>query len=534
MADELNNTKPSPPEASSYPPPWLPDVFSNILSSSFIRKGAAAAAGSCTNLSSSFLIPTSTFLIWAFVSLCLALALGVESVEKPWKVWVDPVLSRELIFIMALLTLLVMRSREAGSNSTVYLMDISCFRPPAILRAPHSTFLEHSKVSGIFSQESLEFQQKILERCGLGPSTSFPMCFRNLPPEPSMVASREEAEMVLGTCMAELLAKTKICTKDIGILVVNCSTFNPTPCLSSMMVNKFKLRSNIRTYNLGGMGCSAGVIAIDLAKDALQVHKATYAIVLSTENITQNWYWGNNKTMLVSNCLFRVGGAAILLSNKRSDKRSAKYRLDHLVRTHMGSNDAAYHAAYHQEDEEGKVGVFLSKDLMRIASDTLRMNTKRLGPLVLPYSEQLLFLASYLMRNVFYKSRGANVVVPPYVPDFRKAFDHFCIHSGGRAVLSAVEKGLSLSALDMEPSRMALHRFGNTSVSTTWYQFQYLECKGRVRRGDKVWQIVFGSGFKCNSAVWTALRDVDPYEDTNAWTDTILDYPVPLADFQEL
>jgi hypothetical protein len=27
-----------------------------------------------------------------------------------------------------------------------------------------------------------------------------------------------------------------------------------------------------------------------------------------------------------------------------------------------------------------------------------------------------------------------------------------------------------------------------------------------VRRGERVWQIGFGSGFKCNSAVWRALR----------------------------
>lgn len=37
------------------------------------------------------------------------------------------------------------------------------------------------------------------------------------------------------------------------------------------MVNKFKMKDSIITYNLGGMGCSAGIIAIDLAKDLLKV-----------------------------------------------------------------------------------------------------------------------------------------------------------------------------------------------------------------------------------------------------------------------
>lgn len=59
---------------------------------------------------------------------------------------------------------------------------------------------------------------------------------------------------------------------QVGILVVNCSLFNPTPSLSAMIVNHFKMKSNIITYNLSGMGCSAGVIAVNLAKELLQVH----------------------------------------------------------------------------------------------------------------------------------------------------------------------------------------------------------------------------------------------------------------------
>ncbi len=30
-----------------------------------------------------------------------------------------------------------------------------------------------------------------------------------------------------------------------------------------------------------------------------------------------------------------------------------------------------------------------------------------------------------------------------------------------------------------------------------------------IRRGDRVWQLGFGSGFKCNSAVWKALRRIN-------------------------
>jgi 3-ketoacyl-CoA synthase len=63
-------------------------------------------------------------------------------------------------------------------------------------------------------------------------------------------------------------------------------------------------------------------------------------------------------------------------------------------------------------------------------------------------------------------------------------------------------------------------RFGNTSSSSIWYELAYSEYKGRVKKGDRVWQIAFGSGFKCNSAVWRALRKIEPQEDS-IWAGTV-------------
>ena len=59
--------------------------------------------------------------------------------------------------------------------------------------------------------------------------------------------------------------------EDIDILVTTCSIFCPTPSLASLVVNHFKLRSDVQSYHLGGMGCSNGVVACNLVKDMLKV-----------------------------------------------------------------------------------------------------------------------------------------------------------------------------------------------------------------------------------------------------------------------
>ncbi|CAI9771292.1 unnamed protein product [Fraxinus pennsylvanica] len=433
----------------------------------------------------------------------------------------------------------------------VYLMDFACFKPKPELMCSKEFFVETSRKADIFTKENLGFQKKILERSGIGQKSYISESLFRVPVNLCISEDIKEAEMVMFGAIDDLLAKTAVKAEDIGILVVNCSLFSPTPSLSAMVVNHYKLRGNIVSYNLGGMGCSAGLITIDLAKQLLQVHPNSYALVVTMENMTLNWYLGNNRSMLVTNCLFRMGGAAILLSNNSSDRHRSKYHLIHTVRTHKGADEKSYGCILQEEDDMKKIGVSLSKDLMAVAGDSLKTNITTLGPLVLPMSEQLLFFVTLVARKVL------KMKIRPYVPDFKLAFEHFCIraggrevldelkknlelsewhmeptfehfciHAGGRAVLDELKKNLELSEWHMEPSRMTLYRFGNTSSSLLWYEMAYSEAKGRIRRGDRSWQIAFGSGFKCNSAVWRALRTVDPAKEKNPWMEEINDFPV--------
>lgn len=56
----------------------------------------------------------------------------------------------------------------------------------------------------------------------------------------------------------------------------------------------------------------------------------------------------------------------------------------------------------------------------------VQANMTRMGRHVLPASEKALFVLNWLARRV-------RPDLKPYIPDFRRAFDHFCLHAGGHA-----------------------------------------------------------------------------------------------------
>merc|ERR1712176_1071830 len=147
---------------------------------------------------------------------------------------------------------------------------------------------------------------------------------------------------------------------------------------------------------------------------------------------------------------------------------------------------------------------------MGVAGGALTAQFKTLGRRILPISEQAKVGLNILLTLLVKKAQvlGLTEAKPPkpYVPDFSKGVQHFCIHAGGRAIIDGVQKKLSLTDKQIEASRQTLHDWGNTSSSSIWYEMEWLERFGNMRRGDKTLQITFGSGFKCNSAVWRVLR----------------------------
>lgn len=392
-------------------------------------------------------------------------------------------------------------------SQPVYLVDFSVYKPPEELKMDLDEALHCSKNWSMYNESSKDFMVKVFAKSGISPTgTYLPAAINPLiakEPCNSIPAALEEARMVMTGAVSDLLEKTGTRPGEIDILITNCSIFCPTPSLSSMLVNHFKFKKNIQSYNLGGMGCGNGVVAVNLVRDLLQAHPGSKALFVPAEITTYCFYPGADNTFMVANCIFRMGGAAALFSNESSRRSSAKYQLLHAERVHTGQDAASYSCMAWRPDPTGVNGVYLGRDVVQHAGVALQHCLEEVAPRVLTWRQY-----GEAACNTFQRKVLGRRDVGRYSPEFADSIvRHFAIHAGGYAVLKGIQDGMKLPNGKMLPSFAALREYGNTSCSTTWYVMAYMETCDSVKKGEVVMQIGMGGGMKAGVNIWRALRD---------------------------
>lgn len=416
---------------------------------------------------------------------------------------------------------------DEKKDQECYILDYQCHKPAddRKLDTEYSgEIIMRTKNLGLLEYQ---FLLKAIVSSGIGEQTYAPrIMFDCRESSPKLEDSYTEMDDFFHDSIRKLLDRSGLSPSQIDVLVVNVSMFASVPSLASRIINHYKMREDIKVYNLSGMGCSASLISVGIVRSILKSNKNIYALVVTSECLSPNWYTGNARSMILANCLFRSGGCAILLTNKRDLKNQAMFKLNCLVRTHHGAKDESYGCCIQQEDEQGRLGFHLAKILPKAATRAFVDNLREISPKILPIRELVRFMLATFLRKLRQSSssstKGLGTSSPKPVINFKTGVDHFCIHTGGKAVIDGIGKSLGLTEHDLEPARMTLHRFGNTSASSLWYVLAYMEAKKRLKKGDTVLMISFGAGFKCNSCFLEVVKDLG---DGNVWKDEIAMYP---------
>ncbi|KAK7404629.1 hypothetical protein VNO78_05584 [Psophocarpus tetragonolobus] len=433
-----------------------------------------------------------------------------------------------LVYVVPTLwaSFLIWKMWDERRERECYILNYQCYKPPKERMLGTEFCGRLIKRTQNLGPSEYRFLLKAIVNSGIGEQTYAPRnIFEGREGSPTLMDGIGEMEEFFNDTIGKLLDNSKVSPSEIDVLVVNISMLASVPSLSSRIINHYKMRHDVKVYNLSGMGCSASLISLDIIKNIFKTHPNTLALLIASESLSPNWYTGSDRSMILANCLFRSGGCAVLLTNKRSLQPQALLKLKCLVRTHHGSRDDAYGCCIQCEDDHGRLGFHLAKSLPKAATRAFVDNLRVISPKILPIRELLKFMFLSLVKTLNKSNSPKSVSSTGATKsplNFRTGVDHFCLHTGGKAVIDGIGSSLDLTEYDLEPSRMTLHRFGNTSASSLWYVLSYMEAKKRLKRGDTVFMISFGAGFKCNSCLWEVMKDMG---NPNVWDDCIDGYP---------
>jgi prepilin-type processing-associated H-X9-DG protein len=275
------------------------------------------------------------------------------------------------------------------------------------------------------------------------------------PHGPGMGARMAQFERLAGPLVLQTLHHFDAADlADVDTLITVSCTHALAPALERPLLTRTPLRPGIDRWNLGFMGCSAGLAAMRLVHQMAGPDR--HALIIACELSSLHFQYTDTLDQLTANVLFADGAAAMTLSPRPAAARLIACRC-------AAVPECAAQMVWFADDHGLRLQ--LSQDL----PDTLAAH------------------------------------VPGVVTEFladcgttRAAVDHWLVHPGGPQILDAVQKALGLRAEALQLSRSVLSRYGNMSSPTIFFILRELLA---ARLDGRCVALAFGPGLTIELAL---------------------------------
>lgn len=276
---------------------------------------------------------------------------------------------------------------------------------------------------------------------------------------------------------------------DLRHLCCVTSTGFLTPGLSALLIRELGIDRHCSRTDIVGMGCNAGLNALNLVSGWSVAHPGELAVVVCAEACSAAYTMDGTMRTAVVNSLFGDGAGAVALV--------------------AGSDVPDRQDVGADEDAPGAEGA------RGFGEDAAR------GPVLLRFASCLIPDAMDAMRYDWDRTQGRfSFFLDPQIPYVvgahaelavdrlltgaglrRSDIRHWVLHSGGKKVIDAVMVNLGLSRHDVRHTVSVLRDHGNVSSGSFLFSYQRLLDEGVVRRGDHGVLMTMGPG----STIETAL-----------------------------
>jgi alkylresorcinol/alkylpyrone synthase len=253
-----------------------------------------------------------------------------------------------------------------------------------------------------------------------------------------------------------------VAMREIDHLFLVTVTGVATPSIDAMLVNRLKLRSDVKRTPIFGLGCVAGAAGLARASDFLRGFPGQTAVVLSVELCSLTLQREDlSIPNIIASGLFGDGAAAAVLSS--GDRSGA------------GPRVVATRSVFYPDTER-----VMGWDVV----DT--------GFKVVLSAKVPEVVRTHARRDVdaFLAEHGLD----------RSRIRHWVVHTGGPKVLRAFEEALELPPAALERSWRSLRETGNLSSASVLFVLEDFLRSGEPEPGDYGLLAAMGPGF-CSELV---------------------------------
>ncbi|WP_107101210.1 3,5-dihydroxyphenylacetyl-CoA synthase DpgA [Peterkaempfera griseoplana] len=262
---------------------------------------------------------------------------------------------------------------------------------------------------------------------------------------------------------------------DIDYLCCTTTTGFLTPGLSAHLIREMGIRPRTSRVDVVGMGCNAGLNALNATAGWAVANPGKVAVLLCAEACSAAYVIDGTMRTAVVNSLFGDGAAAVALVADPPDTAYAPADVppapggprilgfaSHLI------TDAIDAMRYDWDDDQGKFSFYLDPHVPYVVGANAEQVVDRL-------------LSGAGLR--------------------RSDIGHWLVHSGGKKVIDAVRVNLGLTRHDVRHTTGVLRDYGNLSSGSFLFSYERLLQESVVRAGDYGVMMTMGPG----STIETAL-----------------------------
>ncbi|MFD9702982.1 3,5-dihydroxyphenylacetyl-CoA synthase DpgA [Lentzea sp. NPDC059081] len=271
----------------------------------------------------------------------------------------------------------------------------------------------------------------------------------------------EMAARALQACLKDARADLA----DVAHLCCVSSTGFLTPGFTALLIRELGLSPEVSRIDVVGMGCNAGLNALNSVNGWASTHAGKLAVMICVEACSAAYVFDGTMRSSVVNSLFGDGAAAIAVTAEEEPVRTGP---EILKFASCIIPEAVEAMRYDWDDAHGKFSFFLDREV--------------------PY-----VVGAHVEDVIGRLLVGTDVR--------RSDVQHWIIHSGGKKVIDSVMINLGLTRHDVRHTTSILRDYGNVSSGSFLFSLERLLDEGRVEPGDYGVLMTMGPG----STIETAL-----------------------------